>query len=320
MTRISVIVPVYNTEKYIRKCLDSILAQKMNDYEIIVVNDGSKDNSADIIKEYMLELNNSQNENTIKYFEKENGGLSDARNYGVSKASGDYLCFVDSDDYIDDSLFQVLLDGIETGVDLIKYKCVRVSETGEIIEKVSGPVFEVKSGEDAFNELYSKDVLMEPAWLYLYKREFFLNNGFLFPVGKLHEDWAIVPYIVLNAKSVVSKDFYGYYYVQSSNSITRNNDDEKIRKRAYDMLEHYDKLVKNLSDLKISDFSKENFLIYMSNCLILKLEELPEKYHKEYISELKKRKIENNIKARNLKQLVKKIILKTNMKLYIKIR
>ena len=314
MPKISVIVPVYNTEKYIKKCLNSILAQKMNDFEIIVVNDGSTDNSSEIIKEYV------QYNERIKYFEKENGGLSDARNYGVLKATGDYLCFIDSDDYIAENLFENVLKYIEDRVDLIKYKCVRINDTGEIIEKVSGPVFDVKSGDDAFNSLYSSDVLIEPAWLYLYKREYFLANNYKFPVGKLHEDWAIVPFILLNATSVVSVDFYGYYYVQSANSITRNNDAEKIKKRAYDMLDHYDNLKGKIFELKINELAKENFMIYMSNCLILKLEELPEKYHKEYIAELKKRKVADNIKARNVKQLIKKCILKTNIKLYLKIR
>lgn len=227
---------------------------------------------------------------------------------------------MDSDDYIDENLFENISKYMLEDVDLIKYKCVRISDTGEVIERVGGPVFEYKSGEEAFNELYSSDVLLEPAWLYLYRREYFLENNYKFPVGKMHEDWAIVPFIVLTAKSVVSTDFYGYYYVQSSNSITRNNDDEKIRRRVYDMLEHYDNLVLKLSKIQIGKYARENFLIYMSNCLILRLEELPEKYHKDYIEELKKRRIEDNIKARNIKQLVKKIILKKSIKLYLKIR
>ena len=92
-------------------------------------------------------------------------------------------------------------------------------------------------------------MLIEPAWLYLFKKELFETNSF--PVGKYHEDWAIVPYLVLNATSVVSTDVFGYYYVQSENSITRNNNDEKSYKRAYDMLEHYDNLLFKLESAKI---------------------------------------------------------------------
>ena len=315
MPKISVIVPVYNTEKYIKKCLNSILVQKNVDYEIIVVNDGSTDNSAEIIKEYEKKYTNK-----IKYFEKQNGGLSDARNYGICKATGDYLCFVDSDDYINSQLFEKAEPFIEQGLELIKYKCVRVNEDYEEIEKVNGPVFDNTTGAEAFNKLFAKDVLIEPAWLYFYKREFFIENNFEFPVHKYHEDWAIVPFILISAKSVASIDEYGYYYVQSVNSITRNNDDEKTKTRAYDMLEHYDNLVTRLSNARFEKVIVENFKIYLSNCLILNLKELPKKYHKQYIEELKKRKIADNIKARNLKQFVKKSILKISYELYLKIR
>ena len=93
MPKISVIVPVYNTEKYIEKCLDSIISQDMKDIEVIVVNDGSTDNSEEIIKKYV-----EQYPDKVKLYTQVNGGLSSARNYGISKATGKYLCFVDSDD------------------------------------------------------------------------------------------------------------------------------------------------------------------------------------------------------------------------------
>ena len=246
MPKISVVVPVYNTEKYIEKCLNSILNQKNADLEIIIVNDGSTDASAAIIKKYEVQF-----PNIVKYFEKENGGLSDARNYGVSKASGEYLCFVDSDDYISNDLFDNLEPYILQKIDLIKYKCIRVNENYEEIERVGGPIFECKTGQEAFNTLYSQDVLIEPAWLYLYRKDFYESNNFSFPVNKFHEDWAIVPFILISANTVVSTNIYGYSYVQSSNSITRNNNGEKIAKRAYDMLEHYDNLISRISSVKI---------------------------------------------------------------------
>ena len=244
MPKISVIVPVYNTEKYIERCLDSILAQNFDDYEIIVVNDGSSDSSSKIIRKY-----ESNYSDKIKYFEKENGGLSDARNYGIKKATGDYVCFVDSDDYIDSKLFESLEKYILQEIEVIKYKCIKVNEKCEELERVNGPVFENKLGEEAFNTLCFEDVLIEPAWLYLFKKELFESNSF--PVGKYHEDWAIIPFIVLTSKSVVSTDIFGYYYVQSLNSITRGNDEQKKYKRAWDMLEHYDNLIFKLESVKI---------------------------------------------------------------------
>ena len=246
MPKISVVVPVYNTEKYIEKCLNSILAQKNVSIEIIIVNDGSTDNSASIIRNY-----ETQFPDIIKYFEKENGGLSDARNYGVSKATGDYICFVDSDDFINEGLFDSAMQYMLKKIDLIKYKCVRVDENYNEIERIDGPIFECKSGQDAFNTLYAQDVLIEPAWLYIYRKDFYESNNFSFPINKYHEDWAIVPFILITASTVVSTNVYGYNYVQSSNSITRNNNDEKIAKRAYDMLEHYDNLISRINSAKI---------------------------------------------------------------------
>lgn len=314
MPKISVIIPVYNTEKYLEKCLNSILKQIMQDFEIIVVNDGSTDDSAKILRQFEL-----QYPDKIKYFEKQNGGVSDARNFGVKKAIGEYLCFVDSDDYIDENLFENLEKYINQNAEIIKYKCIKVNENYEKIELIDGPVFECKTGYEAFNELYVHDVFLEIAWLYLYKRNFFVKNKFEFPTNKYHEDWALVPYIILNAKSVISTNIYGYYYVQSKNSITRNNNDEKIYKRVCNMLEHFDNLIEKISNIKNKQ-AIENFKLYMTNCLILKLEELPQKYHKQYIKEIKKRKIINNIKVRNAKQFIKKVLLKINVKLYLKLR
>ena len=128
MPKISVIVPVYNTEKYIERCLKSLLEQRYNDYEIIVVNDGSLDNSEEVINMYIKNYGDK-----IKYYVKPNGGLSDARNYGIQKATGDYICFVDSDDYIESELFEKLSSYVLQGIELIKYKCIRVNEKGEEI-------------------------------------------------------------------------------------------------------------------------------------------------------------------------------------------
>ena len=163
MYKISVIVPVYNTEKYIKKCLDSLINQTMKNIEIIVVNDGSNDHSEEIIKDY-----ENKYPEMVKYYKKENGGLSSARNYGLEKAKGEYIAFVDSDDYIDKELFSKLDEYIDKNIDLIKFKTIKKYQDGKI-ERICGPIFEVCTGEEAFNKLYSKDILIEPAWLYLYR-------------------------------------------------------------------------------------------------------------------------------------------------------
>ena len=105
MKRLSVVVPVYNVEKYLDKCLDSLVNQEIDDYEVIVVNDGTKDNSQLIIDKYAKDY-----PNIVKSYIKENGGLSDARNYGIKYASGEYITFLDSDDYIEYDTYKNMLD------------------------------------------------------------------------------------------------------------------------------------------------------------------------------------------------------------------
>ena len=123
MPKVSMIVPVYNVEKYIGKCLESIVNQTFKNIEIIVVNDGSTDNSQEIINEYEKKY-----PNLLKSYEKENGGLSDARNYGLEKANGDYICFVDSDDFLAIDLLEKLEKYMTLDIDMIKYKMIKVDE------------------------------------------------------------------------------------------------------------------------------------------------------------------------------------------------
>ena len=114
--KFSIIVPVYNVEKYLKKCLDSIIDQTYKNYEVIVVNDGSPDNSQAIIEEYKKNYPNK-----IKAYNKQNGGLSDARNFGLQYTTGDYVIFVDSDDYVKNDMLEVLNNNIKENEDVIGY-------------------------------------------------------------------------------------------------------------------------------------------------------------------------------------------------------
>ena len=116
MPKISIIIPVYNAEKTIKKCLNSILDQSYTDYEIILVNDGSKDKSEEIILEY------KKSNSKIRYIPKKNSGVADSRNVGIQNATGDYIIFVDSDDYVKSTIFTDILKYIEKGIELIKWK------------------------------------------------------------------------------------------------------------------------------------------------------------------------------------------------------
>ena len=147
----------------------------------------------------------------------------------------------------------------------------------------------------------------------------FIQNNFKFK-ETYHEDFGLIPLILLKAKSFVSLPEYLYYYVQADNSITRNNDYEKTLKRVEDVIKHYDNAIIEINKMNLNKRTDENAKIYYTNALILKMYELKEEDKNKYLAELKKRKLYKNIRARNLKQLIKKIILKYDINFYLKIR
>lgn len=310
MPKLSVIVPVYNTERQLAKCLNSL--KDLEDIEIIVINDGSKDNSEKVIYEHM--------QDNMKYYSKPNTGIADTRNFGIEHATGDYILFVDSDDYIETDLLSKLNTYMQENIEVIKFKLQRVNENGKILEKVGGSVFEKQTGEDAFSKLYSTDVLLDSPCVYLFKRQYLLENNFKFKVGTYHEDFGLVPLIVIKAASVVSVDFYGYNYVQVEGSITRNKNYDKTVQKMKDAITQYDNMVAEIEHYPIGKTSKENIRIFYTNSIILKLNELKSEDQDFFIKEIKNRKMVQNIKIRNVKQLIKRIILSLNIKWYLKKR
>lgn len=315
MCNLTIIVPVYNTSKHLKRCIDSLLAQASEATEILLINDGSTDNSEEILKEYEI-----QYPSIITYYKKENAGIADTRNFGISKANGKYIMFVDSDDYIKENLIKDLEPYMDNDIELIKFKLERVDEKGQALEKVDGPIFDNVSGEEAFNMLAFSDVLLDSPCVYLFKKKLFTENNFKFKVGTEHEDFGLIPHVLLKAKSVVSIDNYGYCYVQSENSITRNENYEKTLKKFNDALSHYDSTIDFINKNDLNEKTKKNVKTYYTNAIILKLKELKKEDLKLYIQKIKKRKMVKNIQVHNLKQLIKKLILMINMKLYIKLK
>ena len=313
--KISIIVPVYNVEKYIEKCLESLANQSMQDFEIIIVNDGSKDNSEEIIKSFQENHPNLQ----IKYLKKENGGLASARNYGVKYATGKYISFIDSDDYIDINLYKNLEKYMDEDIDVIKFKMQTVDKKGNILEKLDGPVFEKCTGEEAFEKLYIDDKYLDPACIYLYRREFFIKNKFEYRL-RYHEDFGLTSLIIITANSFVSTNIFGYNYLQTEESLTRSKDINKDVSRAKDMLAHYDNMINLIDRYNIKEETKEKVKKYYTNSVILKVNTLIGEKRKEYIKEIRNRKMYKNIKPVNVKQFIKRNILKFDINLYLKLR
>ncbi len=209
MPKYSIIVPVYNSEKYLDDCLKSIFNQTNQDYEIICINDGSTDKSLDILNKYKDE---------IIIINQTNMGLSVARNNGVKKASGKYLLFVDSDDVIENKLLEKIDIVSKNNPDLIRFGIIEVD--GNNKSSVPAPIFNNLSGKEAFKKIV-KNKYVEPAWLYAYRREFYLKNKFEFLPNMYHEDFGLVPRIIMLANKVTSIEYPCYNYIKRENSITR---------------------------------------------------------------------------------------------------
>ena len=314
--KISIIVPIYNVEKQLRRCIDSLLKQDSKELqtEIILVNDGSTDNSGNIAKEYA-----SKYKDKIIYLEKENEGVSETRNFAIPYVTGEYMTFVDSDDYIEENLYAKLLKYMNEKYDLVKFKAEKVNEQGEKIEEPIITEFDNKTGEEAFDILYKVDTMIDIAWIYIYKSEFYKNSNFRFAKGLYHEDFGLMPLVMIKAKKVASTNIGTYNYVQTQNSITRGQESKKV-KMAKDLLKHYDNMINEIANYNISKRSKENIKIYYTNCIILNTNNLQGNDRKEYIKEIRKRKMTRNIKVRNIKQLLKKAILAMNIEWYLKLR
>lgn len=308
MNKYSFIVPVYNTANYLSKCLDSILNQTYKNFEIIIINDGSPDESINIIKDYQTKHDN------IILIDKENEGLSVARNCGIKKATGDYLIFVDSDDYVDVNLLLNLENEIK-GVDVLRYQVIMEFSEGEKKLECKEDGFDETNGFDAFKYLENY-YFVDAAWCYAFKRQYFVENNFYFKKGMYHEDFGVIPYVILKARKVKSISYLGYHKVIKSVG-KKDADEYKIKvKKAFDMLEHY----KNLRLFSKNIGKKNNFddyyLDYISNSVILEAKKLTGTDKKIYINELKKLKVYDGVLVNNGKR--KRNLMKFNLGLYLR--
>ena len=228
MAEVSIIVPVYQVEKYIRQCVDSILAQTFTDFELILVDDGSKDKSGQICDEYAVL------DQRVKVIHKENGGLSDARNCGMDQAVGNYFMFVDSDDYIAPTMLEYLYKALmNKEADIAVCNFLHFFEEDRKRDFSTNIQSEVLSGAEIFYSRKNERVygIWTVAWNKLYKRETLGNVRFRF--GKYHEDefWANDIY-QMDIKVVTIPECL-YYYRQRDNSIMGR----KNIKRDFDILE-----------------------------------------------------------------------------------
>lgn len=213
---ISIVVPIYKVEKYLEKCIDSIINQDYKNLEIILVDDGSPDRCPQICDEY------AQKDSRIKVIHKENGGLSDARNAGIKVATGEYIAFIDSDDYITENYISTLMYTIKKyDADISACNYIKLYEDSGI-EKVEPKINEdlvmtnIEAMKDLFTLPNNSDVV---TWNKLYKTSLFTQNNIEFPKGKLHEDNFTTYKLYYYSNKVVFTNVPCYYYLQRKDSI-----------------------------------------------------------------------------------------------------
>lgn len=216
MPRVSIIVPVYKVEQYLKRCIVSILAQTYNDFELILVDDGSPDNSGNMCDDF------SKKDTRIKVIHKENGGLSSARNAGLDIACGDYVGFIDSDDWITTDMFEHLIGLIDS------YNCDIASASyvfsnGETAFQQPNIKIRVYNRKEALRyymeEGMSRRIADYPVCIKLYKRNLF--NEIRFPQGQIYEDVATNFALIQKISKYVKSNKICYYYYQDGISITR---------------------------------------------------------------------------------------------------
>ena len=309
--KFSIIVPVYHVEKYLRQCLDSLQKQVYENFEVIIVNDGSPDQSQVIIDEFV------QKDHRFFGYQKENGGLSDARNYGVNKATGDYLLFVDGDDYVSPDYLKSIEETvmIDHKPDLIHFGFILQDKTNTMMK---APSFSNQTGIQAFCTL-SFDPYFVTAWSYAYRREFWLEHQFQYQKGKYHEDYGLTPYVVLCAKTVSSITDSLYYYIVRSNSIMTSNDEMKLIQKANDTLEQYDILNEKINKLKTLTLKEKQYVMsYLTNTLLVKGKSLSNQSLKEFAQALKKREVWKYLRNDSFVRKVKRYLVKHHLCFYMK--
>jgi len=306
MAKISVIVPIYNVEKYLKECLDSIINQTFQDIEIILINDGSTDNSLQIMQEY------AKNDSRIIIINQENKGQSISRNSGIKYATSKYLSFIDADDFIEKSMFEKLYKKKKKeNSDIIKCRYRRVKENSSytsIVSKINN--FENK--DSFFKDILSLNSL-SVIWDGLYKKELFVSNSLEFPI-MYYEDVAFCFKLFFYAKKISISDDILYNWRQRDGSITRSINNQQIKDifKIFDIT--YDFLIKNscYKQYKTEFISR---CIIQLNRLIKKIENFdnnPNKRYK-YFNKVNKSKLSSSyFSPKNLE-----FLRKTNISLYL---
>lgn len=259
---ISIIVPIYNVEKYLEECIESIINQTYTDFEVILVNDGSKDKSGEICDRY------SNIDKRVKVIHKENGGLSDARNIGIKHSSGDFIMFVDGDDIIDKRMCETLYClCINNKADMASCAIREFRELSDIDnDEISNKNIKIYEN-NIIQANYNGDLNDISACNKIYKSNMF--KEVLFPKGRIYEDVSIMYKLYLRCNILVETNEELYYYRRGHESITTNNE---FNPKRFDIVPMYEEQYRELNRISsdIGQIIKRDYLINL-RCIFVDL-------------------------------------------------
>lgn len=286
MNKFSIIIPCYNAGLYIKKCLDSIIAQSYQNFEIIIVNDGSTDDSLKIINEYQNTYKN------IICISQANNGVAYARNIGIRNITGNKFIFVDADDYINPELLWNLNETLKNkDTDIVRYNAYLINNGNKNIDKYFLKKFNAIDGKSALKMFVDSKITYGPLWLYCYDTNFFKNNNFFFIQNKIHEDFYNI-FILSMAGSIQGIEYIGYNYVKNPHSITSNKNITGEIRRSLDILYMYDYVTNKLEE-SFKDCREDLDYIYgdISMFLNIPLKYLHGRNREKYMKEINIRKL-----------------------------
>ncbi len=219
MPKLSVMIPVYNVENYLRKCLDSAIYPELGDYEIVIVNDGSTDSSGSICDEYAKRY-----PKLIRVISTKNGGIGKARDIGIDAARGEYIIFIDSDDYLSENALPEMMEMLTHDFDMCFFDINSVNEAGRLLKYIPGCSVDGEFTLESFPELLFE---MPSAWNKIYRRSLFTENGIYYPARVWYEDMYVTPWLYTRAKKMLSVHKPWYNYLQRAGSITNNSNTQR---------------------------------------------------------------------------------------------
>lgn len=252
--KISVIVPIYNMEKYLSRALDSIYSQTYHDLEILMVNDGSTDASEKICQEYC------QKDSCFVYLKKENGGVSSARNLGLEKATGDYITFVDPDDYIAENMYEKMMTECEkhhADIVMCAYQITNGEQNNDQKHNCHVECFDGQRAQERYFEGMYEATEMTVMWNKIFKAQNIKNVRF--PVGRIQEDESVTYKLLYQADKIVYLDvpFY-FYYVRQDGYMN-----QKFNRQRFNLFQAYIERLEFYEEKKEADLWKKLFFLYV---------------------------------------------------------